>query len=147
MTTTRSRTTDPATSKAAGEQVELRASQARVLNMFKLYGDMHDKQLLAYLNDAERAAGLRPMSPSGARSRRSELAKPNMDRLDELAQEALRYRGEYAVAYRAFERLTSGEREAARILLRAEGFRSKLWDTGKREIVDGRTVIVWGIAG
>lgn len=127
---------------ATTPSAKLRASQARVLNMFKLYGDMHDAQLLAVLHDAEKSAGMKPMSPSGARSRRSELAKPNDERIEQIARE-------FAAP------LALGELEASKLCevmlqarqrLRVEGFRSPLWDTGKREIVDGRTVIVWGIA-
>lgn len=51
----------------------LRASHSRVLAMFRLYGAMSDRQLMAYLHDAERAAGFQPMSPSGIRTRRAEL--------------------------------------------------------------------------
>lgn len=144
----RARRTDPATSHEAGEKVsKLRASQARVLSMFKLYGDMHDKQLMDYLHDAEKAAGLKPMSPSGVRSRRSELARPNMERLSEIMREdtglALGQHDLFAI-----DKDSPAERllVRARDRLRIEGFRSPLWDTGKREIVDGRTVIIWGLA-
>lgn len=70
MTTTR-----PTHGTLVGSTDKLRASQARVLAMFKLYGDLHDQALVTYLNDMEKAAGLPPMSPSGARTRRSELVK------------------------------------------------------------------------
>lgn len=140
MKTTRARKGDPVTSHAAAEKVTaLRASQLRVKNMFVLYGDMHDRQLLTVLHEAEKSAGLKPMSPSGARSRRSELAKPNMDRLNEIA-------AEIAGPSYGFENLIEGEQDAARKRLRTEGFRSPLWDTGKRELVEGRHVIVWGLA-
>ncbi|HTJ62135.1 MAG TPA: hypothetical protein VL333_13170 [Candidatus Saccharimonadales bacterium] len=123
----------------------LRASQARVLNMFVLYGDMNDKQLITYLHDAEKAAGLKLMSDSGVRTRRSELSKPNMDRLAEIVRE------QTGVAVHQHDLLSADQgdatvTDAARRQLRIEGFRSKLWDTGKREIVDGRTVVVWGLA-
>ena len=140
---TRSRKTDPATSREAGERVtNLRASQARVLNMFVLYGDMHDQQLAEYLRDAERTAGLPPMSSSGVRSRRSELCKPNMDRLDALAAEA----HDISMTEGAFSLLSPVQQQPCRDRLRREGFRSKLWDTGKREVVNGRRVTVWGLA-
>lgn len=143
-TTDRARRRDPQTSFEVAMAIEvrpakLRASQARVLNMFKLYGDMHDKQLLEYLNDAERNAGLKPMSPSGARSRRNELAKPNMDRLDQMAADKTNDGN-------TFDDVSPDVQEEARGDLRREGFRSPLWDTGKRALVDGRNVIVWGIA-
>lgn len=75
-TSTRARATDPETSHEAGhaQTSKLRASQARVLAMFKLYGDMHDKQLKEYLHDAEKEMGFtKLMSDSGIRTRRSEL--------------------------------------------------------------------------
>lgn len=96
----RSRTTDPETSKEAGRKVtNLRASQALVLNMFRAYGEMNDKDLLDRVHATQRDLGLtKVMSPSGVRSRRAEL-------------------------------VTLG----------------KVKDTGHRENVDGRNVIVWGI--
>jgi hypothetical protein len=148
----RARRTDPETSQQAGLNVtNLRASQARILQMFRLYGDLYDKQLEKYLHDAERAAGMtRLMSSSGIRSRRSELCKPNMERLDELLDKAyLRLRKDGSLAgddWRPGSTLYDAAMSAARACLRHEGFRSPLWDTGKRAIVDGRTVILWGIA-
>lgn len=146
MKTTRARSGDPDTSHAAAEQVTaIRASQLRVKNMFVLYGDMNDKQLLAVLHEAEKAAGLKVMSPSGVRSRRSELSKPNMERIAEIIRE---YTGIPSVT--AYDLLLANTDqkvvEIARERLRREGFRSPLWDTGKREIVDGRRVVLWGIA-
>jgi hypothetical protein len=141
------RTTDPQTSKDAAVSVtNMRASQARVLAMFKLYGDLTDEQLLTYLHDAERAAGFtKVMSPSGARSRRSELAKPNMDRLDEIAREIKK--ATHLPTAGAFAALEPQWQATARETLRAEGFRSLLWDTGERRKLDtGRMAIVWGIA-
>ena len=132
----RARSSDPATSKAAAASVsKIRASQARVLRMFELYGDMHDKKMLELLADFENHNNLQAQSPSGARSRRSELSKPNMDRLAELKAE--REKAMPALPANAIDYLP---------MLRAEGFRSPLVDTGKRETVDGRKVIVWGIA-
>lgn len=85
MTTRTKRHVDPQqTSLDAGLAAttpiaKLRASQARVLNMFKLYGDMTDKQLKEYLHDAERGAGItKLMSDSGIRTRRSELVKAGL---------------------------------------------------------------------
>lgn len=147
MTETRARRTDPATSHeaAAAQEPKLRASQARVLNMFRLYGDMHDKQLLAYLNDAEKQAGLKLMSPSGARSRRSELAQPNEDRLKQLREEWF-LTNEPKEGEMTLEQAEAKADEWARATLLVEGVRSPLWDTGRREKVDGYNVIVWGIA-
>lgn len=145
----RARSSDPVTSKAAAQSVtNLRASQARVLAMFKLYGDLTDEKLTMYLHDAEKAAGLKPMSPSGVRSRRNELSKANMDRLDEIAVE-MTY---VASAPEPGTPLTywqhdDKERRALRAMLETEGFRSPLWDTGKMEkLASGRLAIVWGIA-
>lgn len=145
----RARRRDPDTSKNAAASVRnMRASHARVLAMFKLYGDMTDETLAKYLNEAEREVGLKLMSPSGVRSRRSELSKPNMDRLDAIA------RARFPLA--TFALLTEPHQNAAREQLRREGFRGidgqpttrdTLWDTGKRETLDsGRSAIVWGIA-
>lgn len=137
---TRARSRDPETSKAAAASVKnKRASHERILNMFRLYGDMNDETLTRVIRDAEKAAGLPPMSVSGVRSRRSELSKPNMDRLDEIAREHNE---------RDFAAQSSGAvRDALRGFLRREGFRSELWDTGKREtLASGRQAIVWGIA-
>jgi hypothetical protein len=144
----RARLTDPSTSKEAAAKVtHMRASQARVLAMFKLYGDLHDKQLIEYLHDAEKSAGLKPMSESGARSRRSELSKPNMDRIAQMIEEACVTIGAEAPDEAApYADLTEQEQRAMRARLLIEGLRSPLWDTGKRVIVDGRKVIVWGLA-
>ncbi len=162
---TRARRRDPDTSRAAAEGQaadQVRASQARVLSMFKLYGDMTDQALLSYLNDAERQAGLRPMSPSGARSRRSELSKPNEARLLGLRQLWYREHAIYAegrsLGFATAEELVELERATfpqsreaasswARAALLAEGPRSPLWDTGKREKSrSGYPMIVWGLA-
>lgn len=154
----RARRTDPETSHQAAERLtpdKLTAAQARVHAMFKLYGDMPDAQLVKYLHEMERSAGFtKVMSPSGVRSRRSELAKPNMDRLDELMvrwaeEHRPRALGKWTVALMRDE-LEAQEYHAAshwaRTALRSEGFRSPLWDTGSRVKVDGSNVIVWGIA-
>lgn len=138
----RTRLGDPETSKDASAKVaHMRASQARVLAMFKLYGDLHDKQLIEYLHDAEKSAGLKPMSESGARSRRSELSKPNMDRIEEIAKEIEASAGP---ADTTQKRLNLYRHARARLLI--EGLRAPLWDTGARATVDGRKSIVWGLA-
>lgn len=140
----RARSRDPETSKAAAQSVRnLRDSHRRIVAMFKLYGDMTDETLLSLLNSAARETGFKPMSPSGVRSRRSELSKPNTDRLDEIAAEF--YDGPL---FGAFSRLPDeAARTRMRGQLRAEGFKSELWDTGKREaLASGRQAIVWGIA-
>lgn len=153
--TTKKRTTTPPDALA---KVELRASQARVLNMFLLYGDMNDKMLKTYLHDAEKAAGFRKlMSDSGIRTRRSELSKPNEERLEELRVEwyeshgYLRdgqgwFKNEGPTFPRVSDQVRRNVESWTRDKLRAEGFRSKLWDTGKREVIDGREVTVWGLA-
>lgn len=144
----RARATDPTTSHEAAQRVtNMRASQARVLAMFKLYGDLYDAQLIQYLHDAERAAGMKPMSPSGVRSRRNELSKPNMDRLDEIAHEMTYVTGaEDPGTSFTYAEHSGVEQVALRARLLTEGVKSPLWDTGKRAHVDGRNVIVWGIA-
>lgn len=143
-----SRSSDPQTSKEAGQlattAVKLRASHALILNVFAAYGDMNDKDLLDRVHDVERNLGKKKLiSPSGARSRRSELSKPNMDRLDEIAMDI---NPELQRAYGAFESLSREDKTTARMRLAAEGFKSKLWDTGKREVVENRHVTVWGLA-
>jgi hypothetical protein len=148
---------DPDTSKQAAASVKgMRGSQKRILAMFERFGDMTDETLTMYLDEASAHTGLPRMSPSGVRSRRSELSKPNMDRLDEIITE--RMQGRVA-------KLTSPTTVhvpdevmlAARQQLRTEGFRGvdgnvttgpTLWDTGKRERLSstGRMAIVWGVA-
>jgi hypothetical protein len=162
--TARARTGAPATSKAAAASLTLgnmRASQMRVLQLFTAYGDMDDRALLR----VAKAEGVK-MSDSGLRSRRSELAKPNMDRLGELMAIKMSEQrfvpipidggvgaqwfrhaphgppgaGAYANATEVAAAL-----EWARRTLRIEGFRSPLWDTGRRvEYEGGRQGIVWG---
>jgi hypothetical protein len=144
----RARRTDPATSHEAAERLtadKLTAVQARVLQMFRLYGDMPDALLVKYLNEMERQAGMKPTSPSGARSRRNELAKPNMERLDAIAAhwhevQPLLYQE------KTFAEMNDTQQRAARQQLRTEGFRSPLWDTGRRVKIDSSNVIVWGLA-
>ena len=137
------RASDPETSKMAAAKhtpMKLRGSQARVLAAFRLYGDMHDKELVARVQELEKSNGLKPQSESGIRSRRSELSKPNMDRMKAMKDE------QYT---NGRQRSAENERmlEAwVRLQLRVEGFRSPLWDTGERVVVDGHSVVVWGIA-
>lgn len=137
----RARTSDPVTSKEAAKSVRaVRASHLRILAQFRLYGDMTDEQLALVLEDAEKGAGIKHMSPSGVRSRRSELSKPNMDRIAEIIEENEMRSDAAATPVNQID-------AAARRQLRIEGFRSPLWDTG---VVDtnaaGRKVIVWGLA-
>jgi hypothetical protein len=129
----------PETSKAAARSIEptLRASQLFILQRFREYGDMNDKQLEVVVRDTEKATGRKPMSPSGIRSRRAELCRANTERIAQLGAEL----------HKLWPNMRVGEIEAiARRQLRAEGFRSPLWDTGKRVEVDGHMTIVWGIA-
>lgn len=150
----RARTSDPDTSKAAAASVQnLRASHRRVLAMFRAYGDMTDETLAEYLNEAARDTGVKMMSPSGVRSRRSELSKPNMDRIEELMMEWTRthrpHINVHPLTYRSH--LDNHEVAAACVWARAtlitEGIRSPLWDTGRREkLSSGRMAIVWGLA-
>jgi hypothetical protein len=133
------RKASPETSKAAAASVQnMRASHKRVLAMFRTYGDMTDETLAEYLNEAAKDTGIKLMSPSGVRSRRSELSKPNMDRIEQILDEV------------KTEHAGIGD-EAASVLARArlsiEGLRAPLWDTGKREkLSSGRMAIVWGVA-
>ncbi len=136
----RARSADPVTSKQAAASVRgMSASHKRILAMFERYGDMTDETLAQLLDDAA-GYGLAPrMSPSGVRSRRSDLSKPNMERLSEIGEEYRTVTG----ASLEDDQIAA----AARHQLRIEGFRSKLWDTGKRAAIStGRQAIVWGIA-
>ena len=130
----------PETSRAAAASVQnMRASHKRVLAMFRTYGDMTDETLAEYLNEAAKDTGIKLMSPSGVRSRRSELSKPNMDRIEEMEQEM----GDGVAMAMTHEQAM----QQCRARLLVEGVRSPLWDTGKREkLASGRMAIVWGIA-
>lgn len=67
------RSSDPPTSWEAARSIRgkrIRESQAIVLRLLRAYGPMTDEQLLEYLARSEWAGTL---SPSGARTRRSEL--------------------------------------------------------------------------
>ncbi len=78
ITDLKARVTDPETSKQAGARHQgetMTAAHARVLAMFRTWGPMTDKGLGAQLWDAHQQTGLGNMSPSGIRSRRSELVK------------------------------------------------------------------------
>lgn len=131
------RTSDPATSKQAAATLtitNIRASQLRVLQLFRVYGDMDDRTL----RKVATAEGFK-ISDSGLRSRRSELAKPNEERLTAIVEEM----GDGVGLAMTHEQA----REQARQQLRREGFRSPLWDTGRRvEYEQGRQGIVWGLA-
>lgn len=139
----RARASDPDTSKAAAaslDEAKLTGLQARILQLFRVYGPMHDAQLYTRLLEQERQLGYTKLtSPSGCRSRRSELSKPNMDRLGVLREEAVAANPERKWPDAHFD-------GAARYMLRAEGFRSPLWDSGRRATVDTKKVIVWEIA-
>jgi hypothetical protein len=68
-----------------------------------------------------------------------------MDRLDEIAREIKK--ATHLPTAGAFAALEPQWQATARETLRAEGFRSLLWDTGERRKLDtGRMAIVWGIA-
>ncbi len=158
--TARARSSNPATSKAAAASLTMatmRASQMRVLQLFTNYGDMDDRALIK----VAKAEGVK-MSDSGLRSRRSELAKPNMDRLDELRHQ---WYNEHKTTYgdvrlglvsiahmreleqQIPENWRQSATEWARRTLRIEGFRSPLWDTGRRVTYEGgRQGVVWGKA-
>lgn len=147
--TAHARTTDPATSKAAAEghsESQLTATQQRVLNCFRLYGDMTDVALVKNLNAMERDAGLtRFTSASGARSRRKDLSRANEARLAELrAQWQAETPWAHTDSAAAFDAAAD---EWARRTLRLEGFRAPLWPTGKTErLQTGYQAIVWGLA-
>lgn len=147
--TVNARSTDPETSHAAANAVSasgLRASQALVLNMFVAYGPMHDKDLLDRVHATQKQLGLtKLMSPSGVRSRRSELSKPNMERMAEIAREISGVPVYVAEVHHGLANAMTLFTDALN-RLRVEGFRSTLIDNGKRETVDGHRVVVWEIA-
>ena len=127
----------------------MRASQARVLAMFRLYGAMDDTQLIRYQREQAIEAGVKPLSESGTRSRRSELSKPNEERLAELRAEFMRVaREKIPVAPTSQSEI---EREAkfaddwARSTLLREGVRSPLWAVTERTLDTGRKATVWEI--
>lgn len=146
--TTGARHTDPETSKAASQAVqpEKRTElQRRILRAFEIMGDMDDQALLQTVHMIERNLGIpeeKLSSPSGVRSRRSELAKPNMERLTDLAVEICKEIGVEATQVAETREIVDKARERLRI----EGFRSPLWDTGRRVFIKGSYVIVWGVA-
>lgn len=131
----------PETSRAAAASVQnIRASHKRVLAMFRTYGDMTDETLAEYLNEAAKDTGIKLMSPSGVRSRRSELSKPNMDRLGEIVEDVKQEHKSPPITDEAAH-------VCARARLVIEGVRAPLWDTGRREkLSSGRMAIVWGLA-
>lgn len=138
------RLTDPATSKraavAATAPDKLRASHRRVLQLFRRYGNMDDKSLFS----VAKAEGWE-VSDSGLRSRRSELSKPNMLRLKELAESQLLAAG-IGRGAETEEDVAAAYRWAREILL-VEGIRSPLWDTGRRvKTIAGLEAVVWGLA-
>lgn len=129
------RATDRDTSHEAAASVDRTEGQAFVLGLFRKYGAMTDEQLLS-------VAGREPgpcRSPSGLRSRRSELSKPNEERLKAIRTEM----------NGGVEECEPKEHysEEVRAQLRREGFRSPLWPTGEKVKLDsGRMATVWGIA-
>lgn len=139
---------DPETSKAAAAAPrKLKPLQLRILQAYRVYGAMDDRQLLQVINDMERELGFtRFSSPSSVRSRRSELSKRNTERLRQLREAWWK---EVAVAPATEREEKEMERQAdaaARRFLAVEGFRDPIWDTGQRiRLPDTNTrAIVWG---
>lgn len=141
--TARARAGDPDTSKAAAaslDEAKLTGLQARILQLFRVYGPMHDAQLYTRLLEQERQLGYTKLtSPSGCRSRRSELSRPNMDWI--IASIAEQMRDPFYVKASAETRASN-----ARFRLGQRGLLSPLWDSGRRITVDTKKVIVWEIA-
>jgi hypothetical protein len=131
------RASDPETSHAAAASVNQSEGQALVLKMFRRYGPMTDEVLQARMK--EHLPGM--LSESGVRTRRSELSKPNMERLEEIVVELTTPGSEPGEPKGHFS-------ETVRAQLRREGFRSVLWDSGERADVSSgrRQAIVWEIA-
>lgn len=137
----RARTSDPASSKRAAASLtlaDLRTTQREVLQLYRRLGPMDDRTMIR----AARDMGL-TQSDSSLRSRRSELSKPNQERVAELVAELV---AEYHD--RSEPDLTAAEREEverlARARLAAEGFRAPVYDTGQRTAyAGGRSGVVW----
>lgn len=121
--------------------MSLSTTQREVVKAYAVYGPMNDTTLVDLMRQRAASGERPPVSDSGIRSRRAELSKPNMERLDEIRLQlvdACERRGESMSAEEADH--------AARAQLRREGFRSPVWDTGTRERINGRAHTVWGIA-
>ena len=145
----RARTSDPTTSRDAAASVTrdtVTALQQMILRAFEAHGDMADVALLAYL---ERRHPAWTFTPSGVRSRRSELSKANMERLDALARDVWveQYGGAPDVAATIrLDGFADDVQRQARARLLVEGVRAPLWDTGKRVKIGRGSHAVWGFA-
>lgn len=91
----RARRTDPETSHEAARTVtDIRCSQSEVLRVFDAYGEMTDEQLL----DSYSSTSSHEQSPSGLRTRRSELVK--MGYLKDSGERATMSTGRQAIVWR-----------------------------------------------
>ena len=137
----RARSGDPETSKASAAAVtpaKLTELQRRILRAFDVMGPMDDKALVVLVQRMEDQLGIKVSSAAGIRSRRSDLSKPNMERIADIIRE-MGDGVELSVTYDEALRL-------ARQQLTIEGLRSPVWDTGRRVQIEGRNFIVWGLA-
>lgn len=130
------RKNNPRTSKDAAatfDMAKIRTSQREVLQLFRIYGPMDDRALI----EAARERGS-AQSDSSIRTRRSELSKPNTDRVRAIVEEM----GDGVEL-----EMTEDEAEAhARSRLSLEGYRGPVYDTGKRVVYGtGRRGIVYDI--
>jgi hypothetical protein len=72
----RHRTTDPHTSaEAAASLHHLTERRQAILETLRLYGPLTDEALVAIYDELTETGDVPPQSPSGIRTRRSELAK------------------------------------------------------------------------
>lgn len=136
------RSHDPATSKAAAASLtvaDLRTTQREVLQLYRRLGAMDDRAMIR----AARDIGL-TQSDSSLRSRRSELSKPNQERIAAMVDEAVAaYKARNDGVHPLDADLARFEAEA-RERLAIEGFRSPVYDTGRRVTYEGgRQGIVW----
>lgn len=96
------RRTDPITSHEAAASIkseELRRSQLAVLAMFQRFGPMHDVALVERYES--NALGLAKQSPSGIRTRRSELVVQGV--LEDSGQKVVLESGRRAIVWRVFK--------------------------------------------
>lgn len=91
------RSTDPQTSWEAARSVRVRESQELVLHVLMVWGPMTDEQLVERLTNRSIRDGR--MSPSGARTRRSELV--DLGLVVDTGQRTVLASGRRAIVWRA----------------------------------------------
>lgn len=98
----RARSTDPETSHAAARSVkDLRSSQADVLVVLRRMVPMTDEELVETYQDLARSGFVRSQSPSGIRTRRSELVELGL--VEDSGQRETLRSGRRAIVWKARE--------------------------------------------